>query len=99
MMSPPRPGCDNLSGKRTYAECLSRRPDRSHGNGGEVVAAHYRLSAPEKSGVCRTRHHPCGGALYPPPVRMRAAAGQYETKGKEVVNMNDTIFWQWGGAF
>jgi hypothetical protein len=24
-----------------YAECCSRRPDRSHGNGGEVVAAHY----------------------------------------------------------
>lgn len=37
---------DNLSGKRTYAECCSRRPDRSHGNGGEVVAAQYRLSAP-----------------------------------------------------
>ena len=29
---------------------------------------------------------------------MRAAVGQYETKGKEVVNMNDTIFWQWGGV-
>lgn len=29
-----------------YAECCSRRPDRSHGNDGEVVAAQYRLSAP-----------------------------------------------------
>lgn len=35
---------------------------------------------------------------YPAPVRMRAAAGQYETKVKEVVKMNNTIFWQ-GGAF
>ena len=28
---------------------------------------------------------------------MRAAVGQYETKGKEVVKMNNTIFYQWGG--
>nr|DAZ38454.1 MAG TPA: hypothetical protein [Caudoviricetes sp.] len=32
-----------------------------------------RLSAPEKFGVCRTKHHPCGGALYAAPRRMRRA--------------------------
>lgn len=37
------------------------------------MADHYRLSAPEKSGVCRTKHHPCGGALYASPRRMRRA--------------------------
>ena len=49
MMSPPRLGRDNLSGKRTYTECSSRS-----GSGGPLrrgrVAAQCRLSAPNAEG-------------------------------------------------
>ena len=55
------------------------------------MAAHYRLSAPEKSGVCRTKHHPCGGALYAAPRRMRravapSAQGRTEFLGERQVS-------------